>query len=387
MNEIKKDVLIVGAGIGGLFTALNIDSKKSVIVICKKSLEENDSYLAQGGISCLLNDEDYDDYFEDTMRAGHYENDKEAVELMIKSSKSVIKELEKYDISFDKLPDGTYDYTKEGGHKRKRILHYKDATGHEITSKLLKAVSKRKNITLLPYTNMIDIIIENKMVKGVIAEEVTKKQIIIKAKSFVLATGGIGGLYKNSTNYKQLTGDAISIALVKDIKVKDLNYVQIHPTAFYDEKSERRFLISESMRGEGAILLNKKKKQFANELLPRDKLTKLILEEMKKNDDKFVYLDARPIGDKKIKEHFPNIYEHCLKKGIDITKELIRVAPAQHYFMGGIKVDKNSKTSVQNLYAVGETACTGVHGKNRLASNSLLEALVFAKQAAKSINK
>ena len=207
----------------------------------------------------------------------------------------------------------------------------------------------------------------------------------IQADYTVLATGGIGGLFKHSTNYRHLTGDAIALAVKYGIKLQHIDYIQIHPTTLYSKKDGREFLISESVRGEGAILLNAKGERFVNELLPRDVVAGAIFEEMKKEGSEHVWLSLAPIPEEEIKTHFPNIYQHCLEEGYDVTKEPIPVVPSQHYFMGGIDVDSNSKTSMSRLYAVGETACNGVHGRNRLASNSLLESLVFAKRAAKHI--
>jgi L-aspartate oxidase len=257
--------------------------------------------------------------------------------------------------------------------------------------KLFARVAAATNITVLPFIAMNDIIIigkgrsKEKSATGIIAEDKNSVPVIFDATNIVLATGGVGGLYKNSTNVRGLTGDAIKIAIAKNITVKNLDYVQIHPTAFYEESASRRFLISESIRGAGAVLLNKNGERFADELLPRDRLTRKIEKQMGDDGNNFVMLNATNIDTKKIKSHFPNIYEYCKSKGFDITKESIPVAPAQHYFMGGIKVDTNARTSVKNLYAVGETACTGVHGKNRLASNSLLEAVVFGIRAARDI--
>ncbi|MDR2458295.1 MAG: L-aspartate oxidase [Clostridiales Family XIII bacterium] len=381
-----NDVVIVGAGIAGLFTALNLSKDLEITLICKKSLEENNSYLAQGGISCLKDEDDFSSYFNDIMKAGHFENNKEAVKILLNNSQEIIKDLVSLGVEFDKK-NGKFDLTKEGGHSVSRILHYQDETGKEIIRKLLYAVSKKKNVKLLPYTTMIDLIIDDEKANGVLAREITGKQIYINAKNTVLATGGIGGLYENTTNFRQMTADAIAISLAKGITVKDIDYVQIHPTAFYEKTSERKFLITESIRGEGAYLLNKKGERFADELLPRDKLTGKMNKQIKIDERPFVMLDASHLDKDMLKQHFYNIYTHLLEKGYDITKESIPVTPAQHYFMGGIKVDIHGKTSMENLYAVGETACTGVHGKNRLASNSLLEGLIFAKKCAKEINK
>lgn len=387
MKIIDKDIIIVGAGIAGLFTALSLPEDINIAILCKGGIEENDSYLAQGGICVQNGEDDFDSFVKDTLEAGHNENDIEAVKTMVRESVDVISDLINYGVEFDKDENGNLEYTREGGHSKKRILHFKDETGSEIIRKLLKKIYKKKNVVFYPWTMMTDLEIHDAKCFGVIANEVFgNNEVLFRAKHTVLATGGIGGLFRHSTNFRQLTGDAISIALSKGIETINLDYIQIHPTAFYEETDERRFLISEAMRGEGAILLNKDGKRFTDELLTRDKLTEKINEQIKKDGRDYVMLSAVNLGEKKIKEHFPNIYKYCLEKGYDITKEPIPVSPAQHYFMGGIKVDLDAKTSVENLFAVGETACTGVHGKNRLASNSLLEALVFAKRMTKVVS-
>ncbi|MFR6312409.1 L-aspartate oxidase [Anaerofustis stercorihominis] len=384
--ELKTDIVIVGTGAAGLFSALNLPEDKNITIITKDEAENSDSFLAQGGICVLKDENDYKNYFEDTMKAGHYENDKKSVEIMINSSKEIIKDLEKYKVDFQK-DNGEYVFTREGAHSSPRILFHKDITGREITSKLLNEVKKRNNIKIMEQFTMVDIINKNNECYGIIGIDKKGSIVPIKADYTIFACGGIGGLFDNSTNFPHITADAIAIAINNNIKLKNIDYIQIHPTTLYSKKKGRRFLISESVRGEGAVLLNKNMERFANELLPRDILTKKILEQMKKDNMPYVWLSMEPIDKKDIKSHFPNIYEHCLKEGYDVTKECIPVVPSQHYFMGGIKVDYNSKTSMENLYAVGETSCNGVHGKNRLASNSLLESLVFAKRAAKDITK
>ena len=384
--ELKTDIVIVGTGAAGLFSALNLPEDKNITIITKDEAENSDSFLAQGGICVLKDENDYKNYFEDTMKAGHYENDKKSVEIMINSSKEIIKDLEKYKVDFQK-DNGEYVFTREGAHSSPRILFHKDITGREITSKLLNEAKKRNNIKIMEQFTMVDIINKNNECYGIIGIDKKGSIVPIKADYTIFACGGIGGLFDNSTNFPHITADAIAIAINNNIKLKNIDYIQIHPTTLYSKKKGRRFLISESVRGEGAVLLNKNMERFANELLPRDILTKKILEQMKKDNMPYVWLSMEPIDKKDIKNHFPNIYEHCLKEGYDVTKECIPVVPSQHYFMGGIKVDYNSKTSMENLYAVGETSCNGVHGKNRLASNSLLESLVFAKRAAKKITK
>ena len=385
---MKTDILIAGSGCSGLYCALNLPCDKKITIITKSDAESSDSFLAQGGICVLKNEEDYDSFFEDTLKAGHYENDRDSVKVMIESSREVISDLVNYGVDFSKNEDGSFNYTREGAHSDCRILFHKDITGKEITEKLLKKAQERENITILEYTTLLDIIEKNGECIGGIISNKNGEINAVYAEYTVLATGGIGGLYRHSTNFRHLTGDGVAIAIKHGIELKNINYIQIHPTTLYsDEPDDRSFLISESVRGEGAKLYNKAKERFVDELLPRDLLTNAIKEQMKKDNTEFVWEDLRTIPAHELKEHFPNIVAHCKEKDYDVTKECIPVVPAQHYFMGGIKVDLNSKTSMEGLYAVGETACNGVHGKNRLASNSLLESLVFAKRAANEMKE
>ena len=383
--EIKTDVVIVGTGVGGAFSALNLPEDKQILMITKSDLESSDSFLAQGGICVLRDDEDYEGYFEDTMRAGHYENRKESVDIMIRSSQEIIHDLIEYGVDFAKK-DGNLAFTREGAHSRPRILFHEDITGKEITSKLLMHVKKRKNVQIHEYTPMTDIIVKNGKCAGILAKTADGEEMKIYAQDTIFASGGIGGRYQHSTNFPHLTGDALDISRKHGIRLEHLDYVQIHPTTLYSSKPGRRFLISESVRGEGAVLYNKDGERFVNELLPRDVVTKAIREQMEKDGTDHVWLSMENIDKNTILEHFPNICERCLEEGYDVTKEWIPVVPAQHYFMGGIWVDSDSRTSMEHLYAVGETSCNGVHGANRLASNSLLESLVFAKRAAHKIS-
>lgn len=385
--NIKTDIVIAGCGVGGLFCALHIPEDKEVIIITKSKAEECDSYLAQGGICVLKNDEDYDSYFEDTMHAGHYENNRESVDVMLRESRSVIAKLVECGVDFERNPDGSFAYTKEGAHSTERILFHKDITGKEITTKLIAYVRNLPNVRIIENFTMIDIIENDGKCAGIIGRNDIDEISAIHADYTVFATGGIGGLYEQSTNFPHLTGDALAIAIKHGVELQNVDYVQIHPTTLYSRKKGRRFLISESVRGEGAILFNSHMERFVDELLPRDVVTKAITEEMKKDNKPYVWLSMKPIPKEEIMSHFPNIYERCKEEGYDVTKECIPVVPAQHYFMGGIKVDKNARTNMERLYAVGETACNGVHGKNRLASNSLLESLVWARNAARDISE
>lgn len=384
-KDMKTDIMIVGCGVAGLYCALNLPKNKKIVLISKKSAPKSDSYLAQGGICVLRDEKDYESFYEDTMRAGHYENNPDSVDIMIRSSQEVIGDLVSYGVRFEKNGK-EFIYTKEGAHSKSRILFHEDETGKEITSHLLDTVKKCDNITLIENFTMVDLICRDNTCYGIIGHDADNNFTSINADYTVLATGGIGGLFEHSTNYRHLTGDSLALALKYGIKLQNIDYIQIHPTTLYSQKNGREFLISESVRGEGAVLLNSKGERFVNELLPRDVVANAIFEEMKKEGTEYVRLSLAAIPEDEIKSHFPNIYRRCLEEGYDITKESIPVVPSQHYFMGGIDVDGYSKTSMERLYAIGETACNGVHGKNRLASNSLLESLVFAKRAAEHID-
>ena len=304
---------------------------------------------------------------------------------MIKSSPDVVKDLVKYGVSFTRDENGDFVYTREGAHSRPRICFHEDITGKEITTTLLSHVKKLTNVTIMEYTVMTDILVVNDHCCGMIAKTRDGETLHIHAQDTVMATGGIGGLYEHSTNFPILTGDACRIAEQHGVELEHMDYVQIHPTCLYSKKPGRSFLISESARGEGAILLNHKGERFVNELLPRDVVTKAIREEMEKEGVDHEFISFENVPEEIIKGHFPHIYEKCLEEGYDILKEPAPIVPAQHYFMGGVHVDRDSETTMPHLYAVGETSCNGVHGKNRLASNSLLESLVFAKRAAQKI--
>lgn len=386
MQNYKTDILIVGTGASGLFAALHCPSDKNILMITKDAVENSDSFLAQGGICVLRDENDYNSFMEDTLKAGHYENRRESVDIMIRSSREVINELIGYGVDFAKQANGELNYTREGCHSKARILFHEDITGKEITRNLLKAVQKLPNVHILEYVTMLDLIEQDNTCFGILAKDKNDEYLTIEADNTILASGGIGGLYEHSTNYPHLTGDAIAIALRHNIKLENPDYVQIHPTSLYTNKPGRSFLISESVRGEGAKLYGKDGKRFANEVLPRDLMTAEIKKQMAKDKTPYVWLDMTVLGKDVILNHFPHIYEKCLEEGFDVTKQWIPIVPAQHYYMGGIHVDKYSKTTMNNLYAVGETSCNGVHGANRLASNSLLEGLVFAKRAVNKIH-
>ncbi|MDU4861801.1 MAG: L-aspartate oxidase [Terrisporobacter othiniensis] len=387
MENKYVDVLVVGSGIAGLYCALNLRQDLDVMVVSKDKIDCTNTSLAQGGISVARDLDDVPFFTEDTLKAGKYKNNIQAVNVLTKESIENVDYLVSLGLNVDKDEDGNWDYTKEGAHCVNRIIHTQDNTGENVEKTLVKNSFQRKNIRISEDTFLVDIIERNNKCIGAILLK-NKEQINVFAKFVVLACGGIGGLYKNSTSQRILRGDGLAVALRHEIELKDINYIQIHPTAFYDESGdERRFLISESVRGEGGKLYNINGERFVDELQPRDVVSDAIFNEMKKTNTPYVYLDISFLNEEYLKNRFSTIYNKCLEKGTDITKCPIKVSPAQHYFMGGIKVDLNSKTSMKNLYAVGETACTGIHGANRLASNSLLEGLVFSKRAAKDINE
>lgn len=385
MNKFV-DVLIIGSGVSGLYCALNLRKDLDVLVVCKDKISCSNTFLAQGGISVARGNDDIQLYIEDTLRAGKYKNNFEAVKVLASESMANIKKMIEIGLEFDRNNDDNLDFTKEGAHSINRIVHTKDNTGENTAKVLIDKVRESENINIYEDTYFVDIIEKkSECIGAVLVRE--NEQINVYAKAVVLATGGIGGLFNNSTNQRILTGNGIVAAIKHNIELKDMNYIQIHPTAFYEEeKNQRRFLISESLRGEGGILTNLKGERFINELLPRDIVSEAVYEQMRETETPYVNLDIRFLGKDYIINRFSTIYEECLKRGTDITRECIKVSPAQHFFMGGIKVDLNSKTSMENLYAVGETSCTGVHGANRLASNSLLEGLVFSRRAAVLIN-
>ncbi len=380
----KADILIVGTGVSGLFCALNLPEDKNILMITKDICENSDSFLAQGGICVLKDEKDYESYYNDTMKAGHYENRKESVDIMIRSSPEIISDLIGFGVEFEKDENG-FIYTREGAHSTPRILFHEDITGEEITSKLLAAVRKKPNVTILEFNTMIDLIVENGECLGITVKDENGRLYNIFADNTVIATGGVGGLYVHTTNYRHLTGDALGVCMEHGIELENIDYVQIHPTSFYMANHDRRFLISESVRGEGAVLLDKNGDRFTDELQPRDVVTAAIRKQMEKDGTPHVWLSLKNMDEEMIKKHFPHIYEYCREHGVNLPEDSIPVVPAQHYFMGGVHVDSDSKTSCGRLYAVGEASCNGVHGKNRLASNSLLESLVFAKRAAAHI--
>lgn len=383
---MNYDVLIIGTGIAGLYTALNLRDDVRILMITKDNFRDCNSYLAQGGISTSLGIFDEENYFNDTMKAGNYQNDSKAVKLLIKESIYNINNLIKMGVSFDKT-ENNLRYTREGGHSKFRIVHVKDETGKSVTETLLNIAFNKKNITMLENTKLIDLISKDNICYGGFLKDLNNT-FTVNSKFTILATGGIGGIFNSTTNIESLTGDGLTISLKNNIEVKDMEYLQLHPTVLYEPYVKgKKLLLSESLRGEGGIILNQNKEEFINSLLPRDIVSTAILKEIEKTPKTpYVYLDMTKKSKDFLINRFPFLYGECLKRGYKMEKDLLPIAPAHHYCMGGIKVDLFSRTSMTNLYSVGEASCTGVHGSNRLASNSLLEALVFGMQAAENIN-
>lgn len=393
MKETKTfDVLIVGAGVAGMYGALQFPPDKRVLMLSKYDMETSSSNLAQGGVAAVLSleDDSYELHFEDTLIAGRNFNDPGAVDILVHEGPGDVRKVMEYGVDFDRNENGELDKTLEGGHSRRRIVHYKDCTGAELVRKLGAEAARRENITFSENTTLISL---KKIENGFAALLLRDGEYLCVYASFcILATGGIGRVYQYTTNPKASTGDGIRLAFELGANIKNLSYIQFHPTAFHSGDGEQ-FLISESVRGEGAHLLNCNKERFMQnydarlELAPRDVVSRsIMLESQKTGSDRF-YLDITHKDADFLRARFPGIREGCLRYGVDITRDLIPVFPCQHYLMGGIEVDAHSKTNVARLYACGECANTGVHGKNRLASNSLLEALVFSRRAAEDILK
>ena len=402
-QKIEKklwDVIIIGSGIAGLYAAINLDPKLSVCIISKETMDDNNSYLAQGGIAAAVGEGDMPAYhFEDTINAGAGMCNEEAVTVLVQEAPEDIKTLCSIGTNFDRNPDGTLLTTREGGHRRFRIVHaLGDATGKEVVDSLLRECRQRSNITIVENCFAIDLLTcENKCL-GILAtsndSECLSTITAMYSKKVICASGGIGQVYRSTTNSDVITGDGIAMAYRAGAKLSDMEFVQFHPTAFYNENESegKSFLISEAVRGEGGILRNISGERFMHrynemgEIAPRDIVSRAIFQEMRKTKSNFVYLDITHREPEYLKKRFPTIYEKCLESGIDITKAYIPVCPVQHYFMGGIYTDLLGRTSIEGLYACGESANTGVHGANRLASNSLLEGLVFGRRCAADIN-
>lgn len=377
----KYDILIVGSGLAGVSTALELSKNYKVGLVTKKKLADSNSYLAQGGINVLKDESDRKTFIKDTLKAGHYKNSLQAVEMMVDKSQDAIKFLIDLGVEFTKK-DGKLEYGQEGGHSIARGLHIDDEIGKGILDVLYEKVKSRSNIDIFEDTSIVDIIVNNGKCYGARSSDE-----VFVSSNVVLATGGLGGIFKKSTNFPHICGDGYAMAIKNGVKLKDISYIQFHPTSLYEEDVERQFLISESVRGEGAQLLNHKSERFTDEMKPRDIVAKAILKEMEKEGADFEYLSMKLLGEDKIPIRFPMIFKELKNRGIDARYDNIPIVPCQHYTMGGIECDINGKTNLQGLFAVGEAGNVGIHGSNRLACNSLLECVVFGRILADYLNE
>ncbi len=392
MNK-EYDVLIIGAGVAGLYAALSFKEDVSVLVVSKRELQLSNSSLAQGGVAAVLdkNKDNFKLHIADTLIAGKFKNNLSAVEKLVSEGPSDVMRLKEIGVDFDTEKSGELSKTLEAGHSRNRIVHHKDSTGKAIVDTLINAVKAKPNVTLLENTLVFEL---NKVENGFWAGLLKGKKISqVSSRYTLIATGGIGRVYQYTTNSAISTGDGIALAHMLGAEIKHLSRIQFHPTAFAAENARERFLISEAVRGEGAVYLNCKGERFAfkyderGELAPRDVVSEAVIKESEALGSEKFYLDITDKDPEFIKSRFPMIYSRCLEEGIDMTKDRIPVFPCQHYLMGGIQVKTNAQTTVEGLYAAGECAHTGVHGANRLASNSLLEALVYSRSAAENMSE
>ena len=401
----EYDYLVIGSGIAGMSFALKVAGEGSrVALVCKTTLDEANTALAQGGVASVTNlkVDDFDKHIHDTMVAGDWLSDPVAVEKVVKGAPEGIRDLLSWGVNFDKNDDGEFDLHREGGHSEFRILHHADNTGFEIQRGLIEAVKANPNIDLFEHHFAIEIITQHHLGKIVtrrtpditcfgayVLNEKTGQVMKFLSRVTVMATGGVGAVYQTTTNPLVATGDGIAMVYRAKGTVKDMEFIQFHPPALFHPGDRPSFLITEAMRGYGAVLRNLDGEEFMHKydprlsLAPRDIVARAIDSEMKAHGHDHVYLDVTHKDPEETRHHFPNIYKKCLSLGIDITKDYIPVAPAAHYLCGGIKVDTNAESSIKRLYAVGECSCTGLHGGNRLASNSLIEAVVYADAAAR----
>ncbi len=402
MNK-KYDYLVIGSGLGGLSYALKVAEHGSVCLITKSRLEETNTRYAQGGIAAVIYEPDsYRKHVEDTLIAGDHLCNEEVVKMVVKEAPAQIQELIQWGTNFDKSSSGKYDLAREGGHSEHRILHHKDNTGEEIQRALSRKVRNHPSIDLLENHFAVDLITQHhlgKLVKrymndiecyGAYVLNLDSGEIFtILSKTTMVASGGAGQLYSTTTNPPIATGDGVAMVYRAKGIIENMEFVQFHPTSLYNPGESPSYLITEAMRGYGGILKNQLGEEFMNKydergsLAPRDIVARAIDNEMKIHGHDFVYLDVTHLEEKALKQHFPNITEKCQSLGIDISKDMIPVVPAAHYMCGGIKVDMDGQTQIRRLYAVGEVSSTGLHGANRLASNSLIEAIVYADRAAK----
>ena len=401
--NLETDYLVIGSGAAGLSFALKAAEHSHVIVVTKGEMNECNTNYAQGGICCVTYEPDtFQKHIDDTMVCGGGICDMQAVELVVTRAPQLMKDLVQWGTRFDKTREGRYEPAREGGHSEYRILHHKDETGAEIERTLISQVKSHRNIEVLEYHFAIDLLTQHHLGQlvtrhtegiecyGAYVMDLKRGRIkTILSRVTVIATGGVGNVYNVTTNPGVATGDGIAMAHRAKAVIENMEFIQFHPTALYNPGERPSFLISEALRGFGAILKTQDGKEFMQKyhpmgsLAPRDVVARSIDNEMKVRGDDYVFLDITHRDPKETVSHFPNIYRKCLSIGIDITKEMIPVAPAAHYCCGGVKVDLNGETSIRRLYALGETSCTGLHGANRLASNSLTEAVVYADQAAR----
>ena len=401
--NLETDYLVIGSGAAGLSFALKAAEHSHVIVVTKGEMNECNTNYAQGGICCVTYEPDtFQKHIDDTMVCGGGICDMQAVELVVTRAPQLMKDLVQWGTRFDKTREGRYELAREGGHSEYRILHHKDETGAEIERTLISQVKSHRNIEVLEYHFAIDLLTQHHLGQlvtrhtegiecyGAYVMDLKRGRIkTILSRVTVIATGGVGNVYNVTTNPGVATGDGIAMAHRAKAVIENMEFIQFHPTALYNPGERPSFLISEALRGFGAILKTQDGKEFMQKyhpmgsLAPRDVVARSIDNEMKVRGDDYVFLDITHRDPKETVSHFPNIYRKCLSIGIDITKEMIPVAPAAHYCCGGVKVDLNGETSIRRLYALGETSCTGLHGANRLASNSLTEAVVYADQAAR----
>ncbi|MEL4105870.1 L-aspartate oxidase [Oscillospiraceae bacterium WX1] len=393
----RYDVVIVGAGLAGLYTALHIDEQYSCLILAKDKIDMSNSWFAQGGIAAAISSDDTPRlHLEDTLIAGAGLCDKAAVTVLVDEGPGDIAKLVSLNVPFDINESGDLQITREGGHRKNRVVHAGgDATGRETVKALAHIVSLRKNISFSDDTCFYDILTDRLgAVSGVIIKKTGEDFLLIETSHVVIATGGIGQVYKSTTNPSVATGDGIAAAMRAGAAVKNLEFIQFHPTGLWSPVPENReFLISEAVRGEGGLLKNKAGVRFMagthelSELAPRDIVARAIVREMQKTGDDHVFVDITAKSEEFLKHRFPTIYQECLRRGINIARDFIPVCPVQHYLMGGIQTDLKGRSTIPGLYAAGEAAFTGVHGANRLASNSMLECLVFGRRAAEDISR
>ena len=386
MDAFESDFLVIGAGLAGLFAALRAAQYGHVCLLTKTSISETNSAWAQGGIAAAVDENDSPQlHREDTLKAGRGLCDERAVDVLVREGPQCIKELDRLGVAFDRTPSG-YELGREGGHSRRRIVHAGgSSTGQRVVARLSELVLKNPNIKLIEHTPVIELLTAD----GVCVGAAVARDRVVLARATILATGGAAALYQRTTNPPGATGEGIALAYRAGAELADLEFIQFHPTALA-VPTARSFLISEAVRGEGAYLLNPDGERFMlkyderGELAPRDIVARAIFEEMRKSKTDHVFLSLRHLKPDLVRSRFANIYETCLDYGLDLTRDLIPVAPAAHYTIGGVRTNLWAETTVKNLFAIGEVSCTGVHGANRLASNSLLECLVFARRAVEA---